>query len=273
MFIHLTATAFGRPLINPAVAWWLWRRLRHNWPEAVAACLMYDHVHLVVASQDPARDRVRMAHVLGALSRYKDGTGRWKVPRPTDVLNAEHLTRAVRYAHLNPCRAGLARDPLAWPWSTHRGLIGAEVNPWVTPDRLAPLLERSVSGFVPWLHTYVSGDPSVSPAGSLQPKPAPKREHAVVPLGSIASAALAATPWSSIRVRRRVLALLARHQGWKGRREIAGSTGVTPRSVARYVEAPRHLVGPAALCLGDERLALAPAVARELGTARYAHSP
>ncbi len=68
------------------------------------------------------------------------------------------LRRNERYIHLNPCRARLIDDPLAWPWSTHRDRVGL-AWPCAVPTRTDPAA----------FHRYVSADPSVAVDGTLLP--------------------------------------------------------------------------------------------------------
>jgi len=255
MWIHLTARATHvRPLADREAATWTWHALRARWPDALAACLMPDHVHLVLSSSRPHADRQSLSRLLGAFSRNVDPAG-WSIA-PTELIKtAEHARRTLRYVHLNPCRGRLTDDPLAWRWSTHRGAIGAEVDPWVSAARLAVALGGPPSGFAQHLHRVVSGDPSASPVGTPFPRPAPCRASPEVPIGAVVAAAAAATPWSSAPAFRRAAALLARHQGWSGSLALARELGVSPRTVLRHAsQHDAELLAAAALCLGDERL-------------------
>lgn len=40
-----------------------------------------------------------------------------------------YLIALIRYLHLNPVRAGLVRDPAAYPWTSHRTYLGRAANP------------------------------------------------------------------------------------------------------------------------------------------------
>ena len=114
----------------------LWRVLRRAFPEALGAGLMPDHLHVV----DESMGRVEARRALAlALSRatYGMGTGVWQaVPEPDEVREPK-LARTIRYVALNPCRAKLVGDPLEWMWNTHRDVMGAVAEPWVTGGRLS----------------------------------------------------------------------------------------------------------------------------------------
>ncbi|MCC6903256.1 MAG: hypothetical protein IT377_30065 [Polyangiaceae bacterium] len=260
MLIHAVAHALRgqKPLADPEAAWWLWWRLRLAFPSALAACLMPDHLHLIAAAATAACAQMRLAHVLSGFTVRASSRGFEPVPLPEVVTSGKHLERQLRYVHLNACRAKLARDPLAWPWSTHRGAIGAELDPWVTDEALAKVLGRPVRGLPSWLHSYVSGDPSVDVGGSPSPVACTPREVSTVPLDTVRRAALAATPWSAPTVRRQQVVLLALHQGWRDTEAIAHAAGLSARTVRRIAdEAPDPAALSAArLCLGDPRLLL-----------------
>ena len=159
MFVHLTAhVQTERDLCRPAAfGFELWAHLRSGWPNALAACLMPNHLHLLTDTPDPEQERYKLARVLGALTRGA-GRGAWRPVRVLEpIADRKTLARVVRYVVLNAPRAGLVSDPLEWPWSTHRGVVGAEVNPWVSAHALARALAERLDGFSQRFHGYVSG--------------------------------------------------------------------------------------------------------------------
>lgn len=254
MLVHLTARLeFGREPLSVEARHELWRRLRDRWPDAAAASLLPEHLHMLAPTNDPARERARLARVLGAAFRGQ-GPAVWRrIPEPTRIQDRAHLKRQIRYVHLNPTRARLVGDPLEWPWSTHRGVVGAEVDPWVTADSLARRLGEQRVGFEERFHAHVSGDPSAAVGGTPFPIPAPPRVVAAEPLAVIVRAALAATPWSRESERLRNIVVLAHHQGWSDTEAIAEACGVTPRTVRRLRDTPPPSAA-VLLCLGDFRL-------------------
>jgi putative transposase len=95
----------------------------------LAWCLMGNHYHLVIRTQDVplwrsmariqcrvARGHNRRRRVLGRLwqSRYKARV----------VRDDGYFKQLLAYVHLNPVAAGLVEDPAAYPWSGHAALIG-----------------------------------------------------------------------------------------------------------------------------------------------------
>jgi putative transposase len=88
-------------------------------------CLMPNHIHLVVVPQTEDS----LARTLGPLhSEYALAVNRtagrsghlWQNRFFSCPLDERHLLRALRYTDLNPMRAGLVTDPLAWHWSSAR---------------------------------------------------------------------------------------------------------------------------------------------------------
>lgn len=259
MIIHLVARALPgqKPFADPRAAWWLMWRLRIAYPGALCACVMPEHLHQITETDDPHGARVRLAKIL-AVATVRAGRRRVfeSVAEPQPMASGLHLERSVRYLHLNPCRAGLVADPLCWPWSTHRGLVGAELDPWVTPGRLARALGRPERSLPEWLHRYVSSDPTVRVEGTELLPPAPPASVPRHGLEEIRRAALSASPWSTPHERRRLVVGLALHQGWSDTRIIALAAQLARRSVQRAVADRAGVELAARMCLADPRLLL-----------------
>ena len=253
MLWHLVArSAIGAwPLSSADACDRLWSALRRRFPHAVAAALMPNHVHLLVEADDPEEARRAFAQCLAGLSRHLGGPVWQRVPAPEPVRDGKHLARQIRYLHLNPCRDGLVYDPLCWRWSTHRGAVGVELDPWVSPLDMAALLRRR--DIERWLHDYVSSDPSVNTAGTPFPVPAAPQTVPLVSLADIATAANSVTYRAPLR--HKLFVLLARHQGWRDTRLIAESVGLSSDHVARLTrQTAPELLRVGALYLGDARL-------------------
>lgn len=278
MLVHLVARALpgNKPLLEPASAWWLMWRLRFAFANALAACLMPDHLHLLLLTMWPHAERARLGRILGSFA-VRAGVSHLfeRVPEAQPVASGQHLERLVRYVHLNPCRAKLVDDPLCWPWSTYRGLLGAELDPWVSADRLAEALGRKTRDFGGWLHRYVTSDPSVRVDGTALPQACPPRDLPAVPLDQIRRAALSATPWSGPAERRCCIVELASQQGWHGSEVIARAAGLAGRSVRRVLAGTSDpaAIRAAQLCLGDARLTLTDALIRPMTRTPRCHDP
>jgi hypothetical protein len=262
-WFHFTATVTARApsLCEPRAAAWLWSRLRSAFPEAIAVVLMPEHVHLVLATADPAACRRRLARLLGQFGRAFGVRGQVSVvPAPALIRGGDVLARQVRYVLLNPCRERLARCPLAWQWSTHRDVVGATVDPWVTAARLASALDIPADDFAVRHHAYVSGDPSVRVDGTPVPTPVAMTAMAAFPLRTIAEAAGAALrrPLTDVRRRgpmRALFVALAFDQGWKNTAQLAEICDVRRRAIHELVRGVDETwLQAARLCLADERL-------------------
>lgn len=104
-----------------------------------AYCVMSNHYHLFAQTPMGNISRV-MRHLDGLYAQYfnrtrkRDGPlfrGRFKAI----LVEADsYLLTLVRYIHLNPVKAGLAKDPFSYPWSSHRL--------YLMPDKKVPWLER-----------------------------------------------------------------------------------------------------------------------------------
>jgi hypothetical protein len=258
---HLRPT--GAFLAQSEPAAWLWRKLRELSPLALAVVLMPTHLHLLVPDRSLSLDRFRRLLVaFGA--RFRLHSPWLPIGPPRSYPTRDKVLRQIRYIHLNPCRPSrigtadvrLVADPLLWEWSTHRDLVGAVADPWVTPARLGPLARPDAG----WWHGYVSSDPSVHVQGTPRPEPASACTVPTVPLDRILRAAAAATRSGSDGVRRRGACRnaffdLAFDQGWTRSGQLAEIAGTTTEAVrARKGRSDASLLAVSRLCLGDDRL-------------------
>jgi REP element-mobilizing transposase RayT len=158
LMFHYVARTIARRRIfaDDLQAATFWFALTGAFPDLIALCVVPDHLHLLLPGNDDLR---RLGAVLSGHARRLRGASLWQSsPPPVALPNAQHARRTLRYVLLNPCRAGLVNDPLAWPWSTHRDRVGLAV-PSIGPR------ERSPDAF----HQLVSGDPSCAVAGTPFP--------------------------------------------------------------------------------------------------------
>ncbi len=262
MYVHLTARS-RRFLFNDiALSLYAWSALRAAFPTAVAACLMGNHLHLVVWVADPTEAVTRLCRVIGGITRVARIERGWWFPlAPAQrIAGIGKLRAQVRYVVLNPCRADLVSDPLAWPWTTHRDVVGAVFEPWIDANRLAQVLGEPSLGFVDAHHRFVSNDTKVAIGGTPAPVTASTTTIASYPLASIAAAACAATrsPRAYLLARslaRRAFVLLSFDQGWTGAAQVGAACGVTPGSIRRILNEPdAALLAAARLTLADDRL-------------------
>lgn len=183
-----------------------------------------------------------------------------------ELTDLDKVKYAVRYAHVNPCRHGATDDPLRWLWSTHRDVVGAVADPWVSADRLAAALGARRRGFEADFHAFVSMDRQCP--GTPFPEAARACTLPAEPLARIARAVLQSTrsePAALHRAgsdERAVFVQLARRQGWRITPPLADVCRCSRRTIERIASLPPAPgLAAAALCLGDDRLLSGPIVA------------
>ncbi len=93
--------------------------------EVHAYCLMTNHVHLLVTPRqaESSGQLFRRLHLLHSqyINRKRGRTGSlWEGRFRSCVVESEtYLLHCYRYIESNPVRAGLARDPGDYPWSSY----------------------------------------------------------------------------------------------------------------------------------------------------------
>jgi REP element-mobilizing transposase RayT len=257
---HLVARAVhGTVLFRDHVeAAELWAAITRAVGGLVALCLMPDHVHLITERDASAA----LGHAMQGFAQWRnhhrreEGSVWQRQPPAEDLADEQKVRRAVRYVHLNPCRAGLVSDPLAWAWSTHRDAVGLVAR---------PVIERAHDPAR--FHRYVSADPHVAVEGTELP---------AFQLGKVAWAdvveavgAVSRVTQEALLVRGRPRTLAARTAWACDLREatvIARGLNMSERSVRRVVagvrdRAARQRDADLAACvrvIGDPRFASLP---------------
>jgi hypothetical protein len=224
---HFTAAALWplKPFAQRDICAYAWNRLRARFPRVLACVLMPNHLHFIADGFCASELARIMATEMAAITRrVSPGKKLWQpAPPPIAVPDLLHLKRQIRYTHLNPCRAGLAGDPLQWEWSTHRDAVGAAAPSWLDIATLKSIWKGR--DFAAQFHAYVSGDPDVRIEGTSLPWLTPPPELAA-PLARIEWAVTQATraPEGS-RLKdtpaRRLMLLAARRIGNSRYRDIA----------------------------------------------------
>jgi hypothetical protein len=137
--------------------------------------------------------------------------------------------------------------------------MGAVVDPWVDPDRLARELCMTAMDLRGNWHAFVSGDPSVAIAGTPLPDPADPTAIPTRPLHEIQCAVGAALRIPASRLREhslgaRLFLALAREQGWTDNARLGAAIGISVRNARRVAPISSSDLEAARLCLGDRRL-------------------
>jgi putative transposase len=100
----------------------------------IGYCLMSNHVHLVAIPQKPDGLALVLRETHGRYAIYWHAVHRssghaWQGRYYSCLLDQAHLWEALRYAELNPVRAGLVIEAEAWMWSSaaaHCGIATAD---------------------------------------------------------------------------------------------------------------------------------------------------
>lgn len=104
-----------------------------------AYVLMTNHVHLLVT---PARGealsrlmrQLNQRYVQAINRAYRRSGTMWEGRFRSCLVDSEaYVLACYRYIELNPVRAGMTRDPLDYPWSSHRVNASALPSDLVTP--------------------------------------------------------------------------------------------------------------------------------------------
>ena len=116
-----------------------------------AYVLMTNHVHLLVTPRGP-ESLPRLMQSLGRrYVRYVNGARRrsgtlWEGRyRAAPIDSERYLLACSRYIELNPVRAGLARRPQDYRWSSYRKLALGAADALVAPHELYRALGRSAA--------------------------------------------------------------------------------------------------------------------------------
>lgn len=119
--------------------------------EIHAYCLMGNHYHLLIRTQQPNLDRI-MRHIDGLYTqRYnrslgRDGSlfrGRYK----SCLIEAEtYLLQTSRYIHLNPVVAKIVTKPEDYRWSSYQYYLNLEPSPsWLTKFNTLQFFDQNYS--------------------------------------------------------------------------------------------------------------------------------
>ena len=108
-----------------------------------AYCLMPNHVHMIVVpkSEEGLRRAIGEAHrrYTRRINFRVGWRGHlWQGRFASYPLDERYLLAATRYVELNPVRAGMVKDPEAYPWSSAAAYISGRGNDLV---KVKPLLE------------------------------------------------------------------------------------------------------------------------------------
>jgi putative transposase len=124
----------------------------HN-VEIWAYCLMPNHIHLIAVPK--AKDSLKLA--IGEAHRrytrrinFREGwRGHlWQGRFSSFIMDEGYLLACTRYIELNPVRAGLAKKPEDWPWSSALPHIRGENDILVKTEPLLSMVKKGWDEFL-----------------------------------------------------------------------------------------------------------------------------
>ena len=131
-------------------------------------CLMSNHVHLIVIPRTPQAlsHSLRQAH--GRYAAYwnarQSSTGHvWQGRFYSCPLDEGHLWAALRYAELNPVRAGMAESAALWRWSSAAAHCGLR-----EPDPLLDMERWQTRWTVAEWREFLAGEESAADLRALR---------------------------------------------------------------------------------------------------------
>ena len=122
--------------------------------DIAAYCLMDNHIHIVllaeVAELAEAMKKINIRYAM-RYNRSGDRIGHVFQDRyRSEVISDDsHLLQVIRYVHNNPVKAGLARDPAAYLWSSYREYVdaSARIAKQATLDMVLDLFAKDIGSF------------------------------------------------------------------------------------------------------------------------------
>ncbi len=225
----------------------LWEAVVRRIPVPLALCLMPDHLHLLcTGDRHDVLGRAMSAFARSRNHRRGEQGAVWRRQAPPEeVRGSTKQRRSVRYIHLNPSRARLVADPLAWPWSTHRDRCG------LLPQS-AGLKHRDPVAF----HRYVSSDPTVRIEGTDLPIPIDLVQDGLLGVQRLGEAVSEVTRCPMTMLGRRgaprtLWIRAGRIHSRCSNLEIAAVIGVSPQTVRNSSNRPDRWTRAVAAAAGD----------------------
>jgi REP element-mobilizing transposase RayT len=132
---------FGEQAARGAIVDRIGLALDGSTTRVISYCVMPNHIHLLVRTEDDGDLSEPMREVLGAFAAwYKAKYGHQghvfeRRVRSVPCVSDRHIDEACRYVAMNPVRAHLARTAVEYPWSSFPQNIGViEPLPFVDAD-------------------------------------------------------------------------------------------------------------------------------------------
>lgn len=129
-------------------------------------CLMTNHIHLILLPKSESFQAgihafaFRYAQYFNRRHKRRGCLfqGRYK---SIVVEDGEYLKRLIRYVHLNPLEAGIAKRPQDFIWSSYRGYLEQDFYVWLETDcilrRFGATREFAIQQLVEFTHRKIDG--------------------------------------------------------------------------------------------------------------------
>ncbi len=76
-----------------------------------------------------------------------------------------YLIELTRYIHLNPVRAGLAKRPEEYPWSSIHAYINPSECKWINVETVLDYFDGSIKSYLEFLHEPLEVEEKIKPLG------------------------------------------------------------------------------------------------------------
>lgn len=149
---------------------------RYQW-SVYAYCLMDNHYHLLIETREPTLSK-GMRHINGVYTQWFNNTrnekrfGHLFQGRFAAVLvdRDNYLLELSRYIALNPVRAKMVREPIGYPWSSYRAMVGYyKAGEWLEVDWMLSQFSKQKKRAIEKYRAFViEGIGESSPLENLQ---------------------------------------------------------------------------------------------------------
>lgn len=137
-----------------------------------AFCWMTNHLHLAVQVADAPLGRLMQwigsRYAFYFNRRYGRSGHLFERRYRAILLDADaYLLELVRYIHRNPAKAGMVKDPVTYPWCSHRYYLGRGTLDWLQTDWVLSLFAGELHRARQALHQFVIDPDALEPPAQL----------------------------------------------------------------------------------------------------------
>jgi len=120
--------------------------------DILAYCLMSNHIHLLAVPLEESAlaccvGRTNLLYTQYVNRKYRRSGRLWQNRFYSVIVDDDmYLWSVMRYIELNPVKAGIVKDPLAYPWSSCRATVGVIEDELVKSSLWLDTSERAAYG-------------------------------------------------------------------------------------------------------------------------------